>query len=38
MLTTSLDQAQAEQLPIAGFINKPLTKEKVTAILTQHFA
>jgi CheY-like chemotaxis protein len=41
MLTTSLhpvDQLQAEQLPIAGFINKPLTKEKVTAILTQHFA
>lgn len=41
MLTTSLhtvDQAQAEQLPIAGFLNKPLTKENVTAILTQHFA
>ena len=40
MLTTSLhplDQARAEQLPIAGFLNKPLTKEKVTAILAQHF-
>ncbi|UOQ69916.1 response regulator [Hymenobacter volaticus] len=41
MLTTSLhplDQARAEQLPIAGFLNKPLTKEKVTAILAQYFA
>lgn len=40
MLTTSLhpvDQARAEQLPIAGFLNKPLTKEKVTALLQQHF-
>lgn len=40
MLTTSLhplDQARAEQLPIAGFLNKPLTKEKVTALLAQHF-
>ncbi|MGI4762739.1 MAG: response regulator [Janthinobacterium lividum] len=41
MLTTSLhplDQARAEQLPIAGFLNKPLTREKVTALLAQHFA
>lgn len=41
MLTTSLhpvDQTRAEQMPIAGFLNKPLTKEKVTAILAQHFA
>jgi CheY-like chemotaxis protein len=40
MLTTSLhpvDLARAEQLPIAGFLNKPLTKEKVTALLQQHF-
>ena len=41
MLTTSLhpvDQTRAEQMPIAGFLTKPLTKEKVTAILAQHFA
>jgi CheY-like chemotaxis protein len=41
MLTTSLhpvDLARAEQLPIAGFLNKPLTKEKVTALLEKHFA
>jgi len=41
MLTTSLhpaDLARAQQLPIAGFLNKPLTKEKVTAIVQQHFA
>ncbi|MBC6613191.1 response regulator [Hymenobacter sp. BT507] len=40
MLTTSLhplDQTRAEQLPIAGFLNKPLTKEKVTALLEKHF-
>jgi CheY-like chemotaxis protein len=40
MLTTSLhpvDLARAEALPIAGFLNKPLTKEKVTALLQQHF-
>ncbi len=40
MLTTSLhpvDQARAEQLPIANFLSKPLTKEKVTALLAQHF-
>ena len=41
MLTTSLhpvDLAQARQLPIAGFLNKPLTREKVTALLQEHFA
>lgn len=41
MLTTSmhpLDLARAETLPIADFLNKPLTQEKVTALLQQHFA
>ena len=41
MLTTSLhpvDQARAQQFPIAGFLTKPLTKEKVTALLREHFA
>jgi CheY-like chemotaxis protein len=41
MLTTALhpvDLARVEQLPIAGFLNKPLTQEKVTALLQQHFA
>ncbi|MVN78812.1 response regulator [Hymenobacter sp. HMF4947] len=40
MLTTSLhpiDLARAEQLPIAGFLNKPLTKDKVTTLLREHF-
>jgi CheY-like chemotaxis protein len=41
MLTTSLhpvDLARAEQLPIAGFLNKPLTEEKVRDLLRSHFA
>lgn len=41
MLTTSLhpvDLAQARLLPIAGFLNKPLTQEKVNALLQEHFA
>ena len=41
MLTTSLnplDQVRVQQLPITGFLNKPLTKEKVTALLQEHFA
>lgn len=41
MLTTSLhptDMARAEQLPIAGFLNKPLTEEKVRDLLREHFA
>jgi CheY-like chemotaxis protein len=40
MLTTSLhpvDLARAQQLPIAGFLTKPLTQEKVTALLQEHF-
>ena len=41
MLTTSLhpvDLARAQQLPIAGFLNKPLTEEKVADLLREHFA
>ena len=41
LLITSLhlaDLARAQELPIASFLNKPLTKEKVTALLEQHFA
>ena len=41
MLTTSLhpaDLARAHQLPIAGFLNKPLTQQKVNDLLHQHFA
>lgn len=41
MLTTSLhpaDLARARQLPIAGFLNKPLTREKVMDLLQRHFA
>ena len=41
MLTTSLhpvDLARARELPIAGFLNKPLTQEKVQALLQEHFA
>lgn len=41
MLTTSLhpvDLARAQQLPIAGFLNKPLTAEKVADLLQEHFA
>ena len=40
MLTTSLherDLARVRQLPIAGFLNKPLTREKVAALLHEHF-
>ncbi|MFD1875537.1 response regulator [Hymenobacter bucti] len=40
MLTTSLhpvDLAHAQQLPIAGFLSKPLTQEKVTVLLQKHF-
>ncbi|MCB2408414.1 response regulator [Hymenobacter lucidus] len=40
MLTTSLhprDVQRVETLNIAGFLNKPLTKEKVTNILQEHF-
>ena len=41
MLTTSLhpiDLARAQELSIASFLNKPLTQEKVTNLLAQHFA
>jgi CheY-like chemotaxis protein len=41
MLTTSLhpvDLVRVQQLPIADFLNKPLTQEKVAALLQQHFA
>lgn len=40
VLTTSLherDIARAHQLPIAGFLTKPLTREKLTAVLLEHF-
>jgi len=40
MLTTSLherDLARAQQLPIAGSLDKPLTKAKLLAVLHQHF-
>jgi CheY-like chemotaxis protein len=40
MLTTSLhpvDLARIQQLPIAGFLSKPLTQEKVMSLWQQHF-
>lgn len=40
MLTTSLleqDQLRARQLPIADFLDKPLTRAKVTELLARHF-
>lgn len=41
MLTTSLhprDVERVQRLGIAGFLNKPLTKEKVNDILASHFS
>ena len=42
MLTTSLfpeDKLRAQKMPeISGFENKPLTKEKITAVLKKYFA
>ncbi|WP_400191611.1 response regulator [Hymenobacter sp. B81] len=41
MLTTSLnplDVARMQDLPIAGYLTKPLTREKVNRILHEHFA
>ncbi|WP_426062052.1 response regulator [Hymenobacter sp. B1770] len=41
MLTTSLhprDVQRAHHLPVSSFLTKPLTAEKVTAILQAHFA
>ena len=40
MLTTSLHPADVEragQLPVAGFLTKPLTAEKVAQVLADHF-
>lgn len=40
MLTTSLhpqDLARAQTFPIADFLDKPLTRDKVTAVLRKHF-
>ena len=41
MLTTSLhaqDQLLMQQLPIADFLNKPLTRDKVNSLLAKHSA
>lgn len=40
MLTTSLhprDVARVHELNIAGFLNKPLTREQIDQVLQQHF-
>ena len=40
MLTTSLhpqDVDRVQQLNIAGFLNKPLTRDKLNAVLKNHF-
>lgn len=40
VLTSSLlerDAMRARRLPIAGFLTKPLTREKITAVLLEHF-
>jgi len=40
MLTTSLnpgDVKRLQEVPINGFLNKPLTEDKVRALLKQHF-
>ncbi|TPG63794.1 response regulator [Hymenobacter nivis] len=40
MLTTSLnpgDVAQMQGLPIAGYLTKPLTRDKVNQVLQEHF-
>ena len=40
MLTTSLnpkDVAQMQDLPIADYLTKPLTRDKVNQVLQQHF-
>lgn len=33
-----LAQARAQQLPVDAFVSKPLTREKVQALLDQHFS
>ena len=38
ILVNPQDLTRVQQLPIAGFVNKPLTREKVMAILKEHFA
>lgn len=41
MLTTSLlprDLERVQLLPVAGVLDKPLTTEKLTRLLSQHFA
>jgi CheY-like chemotaxis protein len=41
MLTTSLnpvDVANMQNLPIAGYLTKPLTRDKVDQILLEHFS
>jgi CheY-like chemotaxis protein len=40
MLTTSLNPKDVEQmqgLPIAGYLTKPLTREKIDQVLLEHF-
>ena len=40
MLTTSLnprDVAQLHGLPISGYLTKPLTRDKITQVLLEHF-
>ncbi|OUJ69172.1 response regulator [Hymenobacter crusticola] len=40
MLTTSLnpqDVVKMQGLPIAGYLTKPLTREKVTTLIQEHF-
>jgi CheY-like chemotaxis protein len=40
MLTTSLNPKDVEQmqgLPIAGYLTKPLTRDKINQVLQQHF-
>ena len=40
MLTTSIlprDLERVQQLPVAGVLNKPLTKEKLQAVVDEHF-
>ncbi|MFC6998675.1 response regulator [Rufibacter roseus] len=42
MLTTSTNEKDLTQLrnypEVAGFLNKPLSEEKVTAVINEHFA
>jgi hypothetical protein len=40
MLTTSLNPRDVEQmqgLPIAGYLTKPLTRDKISQLLQEHF-